>query len=104
MLYYMNSDTGKVIAREIDQLIVGGEPAGNFAPHVKVWSEMGVRAIILRALKSRPTPSRRTAGRGLAPTIILILSVAFVMIAIVSWRFRPAADANRWAYTLQKEI
>jgi hypothetical protein len=40
---------------EIDKLIVGGEPAGKFAPHVKVWSEMGVRVIVLRALKSRPT-------------------------------------------------
>jgi hypothetical protein len=29
-----------------------GEPAAKFAPHVHVWSEMAVRAAIVRALEN----------------------------------------------------
>lgn len=43
-----------------------GEPAGNFAPHVLVWSEMAVRVAILRALQSgdaRMREASRVTGR-----------------------------------------
>jgi len=36
---------------KIGKFIVDGNEAGNFAPHVKVWSEMAVRVIVMQALK-----------------------------------------------------
>lgn len=32
------------------KIIGEGDLAGNFAPHVKVWSEMSVRVVIVKAL------------------------------------------------------
>lgn len=34
------------MADKLGKYVIGGEEAGNYAPHVKVWSEMGVRVCL----------------------------------------------------------